>query len=195
VTEAEWLACDDAQQMVRFMHYRASARKFRLYDVACCRSIGSLWRDEQCQEVVAVAERYADGLARGRDMVGLRYGGYALGWITLKKRVRKLYHSIPGHRAARCALLRELLGNPFRPAPVIIPTWLAWNSGTVGRLAELAYCERELPSGHISAASLALVADALEDAGCTDAEILGHLRSAGPHLRGCWAVDQLTGRA
>ncbi len=41
---------------------------------------------------------------------------------------------------------------------------------------------------------LPLLADALEDAGCTDAELLGHLRGLGVHVRGCWAVDLLTGK-
>src|SRR5262249_55694135 len=90
-------------------------------------------------------------------------------------------------------LLRDLFGNPFRPAAVD-PAWLAWNDGVVGRLAEAAYSERESPSGQLSPARLALVADALEDAGCADADLLGHLRSSGPHVRGCWAVDRLSGR-
>jgi hypothetical protein len=38
------------------------------------------------------------------------------------------------------------------------------------------------------------LADALEDAGCTDADILSHLRSPGPHVRGCWALDLLLGK-
>jgi hypothetical protein len=41
---------------------------------------------------------------------------------------------------------------------------------------------------------LPILADALEEAGCTDSSILDHLRSAGPHVRSCWAVDLLTGR-
>jgi hypothetical protein len=42
---------------------------------------------------------------------------------------------------------------------------------------------------------LPLLADALEDAGCTNAELLGHLRGPGPHVRGCWAVEcRLVGR-
>jgi hypothetical protein len=35
------------------------------------------------------------------------------------------------------------------------------------------------------------LADALEEAGCADADLLGHLRGPGPHARGCWAVDLL----
>jgi hypothetical protein len=95
---------------------------------------------------------------------------------------------------AQCGLLRDLFGNPFRPA-VVDSVWLTWNSGTVPRLAEAAYQECELPSGHLDMARLALLADTLENAGCDDAEILSHLRSAGPHVRGCWVVDRLTGRS
>jgi hypothetical protein len=40
-----------------------------------------------------------------------------------------------------------------------------------------------------------LLADALEDAGCTDAELLVHLRSPGPHVRGCWGLDLVLGKA
>jgi hypothetical protein len=62
---------------------------------------------------------------------------------------------------------------------------------TVNRLAEAAYEERSLPEGTLDAARLAILADALEDAGCTDTDILGHLREPGPHVRGCWAVDRV----
>ena len=33
------------------------------------------------------------------------------------------------------------------------------------------------------------MADALEEAGCTDAALLDHLRGVGTHYRGCWTVD------
>jgi hypothetical protein len=90
-------------------------------------------------------------------------------------------------RAAQCRLLRCVF-NPFRPVSVD-PAWLAWRGGTVPRLAQAAYDERELPSGHLDPARLAVLADALEDAGCSDADLLGHLRGPGPHVRGCWPVD------
>jgi hypothetical protein len=41
---------------------------------------------------------------------------------------------------------------------------------------------------------LAVLADALEEAGCADADILSHLRGPGPHVRGCWVVDLLLGK-
>jgi hypothetical protein len=55
--------------------------------------------------------------------------------------------------------------------------------------------ERDLPSGHLDAARLAILADMLEEAGCCDADLLGHLRAAGPHVRGCWPLDALMGRS
>jgi hypothetical protein len=94
---------------------------------------------------------------------------------------------------AHPALLREIFGNPFRPVSVR-PAWLAWNDGAVPRLARAAYEERSLPAGTLDRARLAVLADALEEAGCADPDILSHLRG-GPHVRGCWAIDLLLGNA
>jgi hypothetical protein len=68
---------------------------------------------------------------------------------------------------------------------------LRWNYGTVVVLAQIAYQERSLPSGALVQEQLDVLADALEDAGCADASLLGHLRAPGPHYRGCWGVDAL----
>jgi hypothetical protein len=97
-------------------------------------------------------------------------------------------------RRSQADLLRDICGNPFRPLPSIDPTWLAWNNGTVVKLAQTIYDQRELPTGTLDATRLAVLADALEDAGCTDANILDHLRGPGPHVRGCWALDLLLGK-
>ncbi len=97
-----------------------------------------------------------------------------------------------GHQAA---VLRDLFGNPFRPAPAVDPAWLAWRGGVVRELARAAYEERRLPDGMFVPARLAALADALEDAGCTDADLLGHLRGPGSHVRGCWAVDLVVGKS
>jgi hypothetical protein len=64
----------------------------------------------------------------------------------------------------------------------------------VGKLARAAYEERRLPSGELDLARLAVLADALEDAGCADAELLGHLRGTGPHVRGCHVLDAILGK-
>jgi hypothetical protein len=92
--------------------------------------------------------------------------------------------------AAQCDLVRDIVGNPFRPV-VIAEGWLRWNGGTVVHLAQAVYDERILPSGRLDTGRLGILADALEDAGCTDTAILEHCRSGGDHVRGCWVVDAL----
>jgi hypothetical protein len=64
------------------------------------------------------------------------------------------------------------------------PAWLAWNGGTVRTLARAVHDDNAFER-------LPVLADALEDAGCSDADLLGHLREPGPHVRGCWAVGLL----
>ncbi len=87
-------------------------------------------------------------------------------------------------------LLRDIFGNPFRP--VIFD--LSWRTETTVALAQGAYQERFLPSGELDVARLMILADALEEAGCDNEEILSHLRSPGPHVRGCWALDLVLGK-
>jgi hypothetical protein len=91
-----------------------------------------------------------------------------------------------------CGLIRDIFANPFRPA-LIDPAILRWNDGTVVKLARSSYDDRHLPEGTLDVARLAVLADALEEAGCNDPEILNHLRGLGPHVRGCWVVDLVLG--
>jgi hypothetical protein len=87
-------------------------------------------------------------------------------------------------------LLRDIFGNPFRP----VPPSPSWQSPVVQGLAQAAYEQRERPVGPLDNARLAVLADALEEAGCEDAVLLGHLRGGGAHVRGCWAMDLILGR-
>src|SRR5262249_39052390 len=97
------------------------------------------------------------------------------------------------HHAATAALLRDIVGNPFRPV-TLGPAWLVCPGGTVLKLAQACYDDRLLPSGHLDRERLAVLGDALEEAGCTDAGLLGHLRSPGPHVHGCWGLDAGLGK-
>jgi hypothetical protein len=89
-------------------------------------------------------------------------------------------------RERQCRLLREIVGNPFRPVSAD-PSWLSWREGTIPIIAEGIYEERAFDR-------LPILADALEDAGCTNEDVLNHCREPGEHTRGCWVVDLLTGR-
>src|SRR5262249_35659739 len=83
-------------------------------------------------------------------------------------------------------LCDELFGNPFRPVHVN-PSWLAWNGGMVSSMAKAVYEEQRFDE-------LPIMADALEDAGCDNADILAHCRGGSEHARGCWVVDLLLGK-
>jgi hypothetical protein len=115
---------------------------------------------------------------------------------------------------AECSLLRDIFGNPFRPAtadprwptpnviafaqatdvqrtidrlPVPLTAAPPWLTPNVIALVHTIYHDRALDR-------LPMLADALEEAGCDDADILCHCRGPGPHVRGCWVVDLLLGR-
>jgi hypothetical protein len=88
----------------------------------------------------------------------------------------------PIGEALKVRLLRCLVGNPFRPVPPVDSAWLTWRQGTIPRLAQTIDAERAFDR-------MPILADALEDAGCTDADILAHCRQPGPHTRGCWVLD------
>jgi hypothetical protein len=75
----------------------------------------------------------------------------------------------------------------FRPV-FADPTWLTWQNGTIPKLAQAIYQERAFDG-------LLVLADALEDAGCTYQDILNHCRSGGEHVRGCWVLDLLLGKS
>jgi hypothetical protein len=93
--------------------------------------------------------------------------------------------------AALCRILRDIFSNPHRPAPAIASEYLTWNGGTVTNLARTIYAERRLPEGTLDPERLNVLADALEDAGCGEVTILGHLREPTAHFRGCWVIDQI----
>jgi hypothetical protein len=83
-------------------------------------------------------------------------------------------------------LLRDIFGNPFRPL-TFDRSWLAWNNSTVAKISQAIYEDRAFDR-------LPVLADALEDAGCHDADILAHCRQSREHVWGCWVVDLLLGK-
>jgi hypothetical protein len=94
-------------------------------------------------------------------------------------------------RAAQARLLRDVVGPlPFRRVAVRPPVF-RYNEGLVVRLAQAAY-HPESPEGRLNPARLAVLADALEEAGCEEEGVLSHLREEGAvHVRGCWVLDLL----
>ena len=85
---------------------------------------------------------------------------------------------------AQQAILRDM---ECPSSTLVDHTWLAWRDGTILKLAQAIYDDRAFDR-------LPVLADALEEAGCHDADILAHCRAPGPHVRGCWVVDLLLGK-
>jgi hypothetical protein len=90
-------------------------------------------------------------------------------------------------RYHQAVILRDLFGNPFEPVAQI-PS--AWQTSSVLSLAAAAYDERN-SDWTLDNGRLAILADALEEVGCDNANILAHCRGPDPHVRGCWVVDLL----
>jgi hypothetical protein len=91
----------------------------------------------------------------------------------------------------QCVLLRDIFGPwPFRAPPTLAEGVLAWNDGCVVKMASGIYDDRDFSSDRMG-----VLADALEEAGVTDEDVIGHCRQKGAvHVRGCWVVDLLTNR-
>ena len=110
------------------------------------------------------------------------------------EKARLSWETAPVEKAAaynsQRAILRDIFGNPFRPV-LLNP---AWRTPAVLSLAQAAYENRLLSAGTLDPDRLAILADALEESGCTDAAILRHLREPGPHVRGCHVLDLLLGK-
>jgi hypothetical protein len=211
VTESKWLSCNDPMAMLDFLKGKASDRKLRLFAAGCYRSVWSFLPHEEDRTAVPVMEDHADGVTSNEQLLR----AYAAIYVTwnpgeddAKDHADAYLHDVfsDAMRAASYVrslslgtyvtlafLLRCIFGNPFRPV-TISPAALAWNDAVIVRLAQAAYEERLLPAGTLDNGRLAVLADALEEAGCTDADILGHLRGPGPHVRGCWAVDLILGK-
>jgi hypothetical protein len=95
--------------------------------------------------------------------------------------------AVEAEKKIQAHLLRDVVGNPFRPPPALALAVREWNENTPGRIAQTIYEEGAFDR-------LPILADALEDAGCGSADILAHCRGPGPHVRGCWVVDLILGK-
>jgi hypothetical protein len=219
MTEAEWLEGKYPENMIHYLsnvlgvRKRPGQRKIRLFAIACCYRIFDLL-DEQGRKELETAERYAEqgcseeeqkeaknahyGQYMGprtvviplplRAVLAAKVPGFAgtgfLAARAIQEHSQQGTDAFDAERAVQCKLLVEIFGNPFRPVSTAITTW---RTADVLRLAQTIYDKRAFDR-------LPVLADGLEDAGCTDAQLLSHLRGPGPHVRGCWALGALLGK-
>jgi hypothetical protein len=218
MTEAEWQTSNSPERMLTRAWAAATPRKKRLFVCGCCYRAWHLLPDPRCRTAVRVAERFADGEATeealgtahraARAIIGRytrgesytdaeRFSGTAASAYAASADVehgRWQWKDVANTRldaganwhaelAATADLIRCVFGNPFRPVAVEPE----WRTSTAVALATGIYADRAFDR-------LPVLADALEDAGCTNADVLGHCRGPGPHARGCWVVDLILGK-
>jgi hypothetical protein len=188
-----------------FLRRKTSHRKFRLLACACCRWNQLFMSLPGANEVVAAAERWAEGngtreevsealqdldlspASPAFDRIG---GAMELGFRSEDAFVATTYTAAwtiddePISEQLLTNQIRDIFGNPFRPV-TFDPEW---RTTTALALAQGIYDERAFDR-------LPILADALQDAGCDNDDILNHLRATSlPHVRGCWALDLVLGK-
>ncbi len=224
MTEAEWLACADPVSLMHVSRERTQNRKVWLFGCACCRQIWKLLIHPASRSAVEVVERYAEGnaerseLDRAAEDARFAFELAQNGGVPFSSMVEPTAHShafaalsvydlaYPAlsmsrqwmrgtTEAASCALgrasksaeqvalVRDIFGNPFRPV-TFSPSW---RTSTPVALAAQMYESRDF-------GAMPILADALQDAGCDNADVLGHCRGDSPHVRGCWVVDLVLGK-
>ena len=207
MTESEWLTSNDPQAMLRLFvgephagqpsqwepRFHVSDRKLRLWCCAVRMAITS-----QCHDYDRPEEAYA----------GVEDATAA--WdVDDEVDNCVLWESLPPHAypegtccrpigmAEKAALLRDIVGNPWRPPadPWVGPLRAcpSWDAEAVWATAHAAYDERR-DDGTLDPVRLAVLADALEEASCNNREILDHLRNNAVHVRGCWVLDLVLGK-
>jgi hypothetical protein len=196
MTEQQWLACQEPRAMLEHLWPGSNLRrKLRLFACALCRQGQHNLDTERGRRAVEIAELFADGNIFKREMASARSAAKGLArvvaddlaWLAA---TRATAWPTSMSKSRMSALLREIFGNPHQPL-IAEQSWLQWNDGCVVKLAQAAYDERILPAGTLDHSRLAILADALEDAGCTNLEILSHCRQSEDHYRGCWMLDIL----
>lgn len=250
MTESEWLSCGDPVRMLAWLTGTSAEpnrnipwrgctnRKLRLFVCACCHQVWDGLSDSE-KKAVETAEAHADGHFVSLKLVRDQCGG-GLGTMAFFACCRP---GSEGHHATiisqaqippkdmQGVLIRDIFGNPFRPSNLAVrwnelhehaagaaprvPSWLTWNDRTIPRLAQAIYDECAFDR-------MPILADALEEAGCSNADILYHCRNicrhctdnsgfcwrkvadcqycdgtgieTAPHVRGCWVIDLLLGK-
>jgi hypothetical protein len=223
MTEDEWLVCTDPNKMLNFLRGKISNRKLRLFTCVCCFHRSEIDTDERTLAAFRVAENMVDDdVAEPFTAVydaahsacekafsawleirrtipttpevkkALRayklaeMGEQILGdvWEAAEEAIFLGWQDQDGGKEQNAHFLRHIMGPlPFRPVTID----RSCLTPTVEKLANTIYRERTFHH-------LPFLADALEDAGCNNQDILDHCRQAGEHARGCWCLDLILGK-
>jgi hypothetical protein len=193
MTEQEWLTATDPGALLGFAARGRLNSDRQLLLVSC-----GFYRDALGdrvppleQPLLDATEGFADGVVSQRDFWERSYevfaGDFSDESLWLMSFVNMLAKWRPSRtRAPQPALthlVQEIFGNPFRPVS-LDPSW---RTDTAVPLARQMYESWDF-------GAMPILADALEDGGCDNAEVLAHRLGSGPHVRGCWVVDMVLGK-
>jgi hypothetical protein len=214
MTETEWLACDDVTRMILDKRIsRLSRRQAALYCVGCIRTTPDIANQRRLRRAVAAVEEALETgdwseVTRLNHAAQAACGKVKIGsaeylWVLVTFQFTTEYTS-SRLQAVRCLLnaldtpdqqshglsrtyaeiLRDVVGNPSRK----ITFKSEWRTDTVLSLAKGMYESRDF-------SAMPILADALQDAGCENADVLDHCRDEKHiHVRGCWVVDLVLGK-
>ncbi|HEV3386415.1 MAG TPA: hypothetical protein VG097_16450 [Gemmata sp.] len=210
MTEEDWLACSNPMPMLEFVHDRASQRKLRLFAVACCHTVLHWLIDKRSLKAVEVAEAFVDGKATEDDLRRAMIRAHraseiiagppsrAVIWVAhenmdlsycqyLTNDVATAFGATGSEESAESLIQQSNFVRDIFPfnSVTLNPSWL---TSTVLALAQQMYDSRDF-------SVMPILADALQDAGCENEDILNHCRQPGEHVRGCFVVDLLLGKA
>jgi hypothetical protein len=216
MTEDEWLASTDAKALLAFVKGKISERKLRLFTCACGRRklerlysrsdprfVAVMARyDDRDRRILDVEERYADGAVSMEALVAVYeeagndptdaldaayFDPYLDAYYVDADFVDHCGTTPAEVQSVQCKLLHDIIGNPFQPT-LVDPSWGKCTDVPVLKMAQAIYDRR-------SFGDLWVLAIVLEEAGCTNAQVLHHCREPGPHVRGCWVVDLVLGKS
>jgi hypothetical protein len=204
MTEKKWLETTDWRPLRRAKSRIDNKRKTRLFCAACCRRVAHMFDEPRSDAALAVAERLADGLvteekraeAEQTSHEAINYPPTPLAqawardavWRTVRadnvwdgaESCLKATSHNTDEVAAQTVLFRDIFGNPYRK----VKCEQSWLTSDVLLLANGIYSERAFDR-------MPILADAIQDAGCTCDAVLDHCRAADPHALGCWVLDLL----
>jgi hypothetical protein len=194
----EWDIWDTAGRLMldclRELEIELTPRKQRLL---CCGAARTQFRatgNPSFRRAITLAEEWADAGTRPTGVAAVQRAlsswrrdipvWAALGLRCLSDETEDLQQCLYSWGHLFGPACREQFGNPFLPVE-----WNPdWYTSTVHDLAAHIYARHEF-------SSMPILADALQDAGCDDEQVLAHCRGNAPHARGCWVLDAVLGRA
>lgn len=215
MTEKEWLGCTNPFAMLEHLRYAGSERKKRLLACALCRRMWHLIIDERSRGAVEAGEGFAEGTVTAEELrqawdaandaveasesptseyANHAAAGAAAPFMHAKDTdfdyalgvacdIRSAATKGADALEAQAALVQDIFGDPFHPI-IADPSWL---TDSVVHLARSIYNDRAFER-------MPILADALEESGCTSQDLLNHCRQPGVHVRGCWVVDLVLGK-